>query len=78
MEAAKNVTGKDNKTEAIKEFRSMLDSPDNYFNKDSFPANESGDQAHERCSSIEGAKRYCPTRWKALQAWFMEARMVKA
>ena len=77
MEVAKNFTGKDNETEAVKEFRSKLDSPDNYFNKDEFPANESDDQAHVRCGTIEGAKKYCPMRWKALQSWFKEARMVR-
>ena len=78
MEAAKKVTGKSNETEAIKEFRQLLDSPDNYFNKVPFPANESDAQAHARCSTIEGAKKYCPMRWKAIQGWFNEARMVKA
>ena len=75
-EIAKKVTGKNNESEAIKEFRSKLDSPDNFFNKDPFPDNESDAQAHVRCSTIEGAKKYCPMRWKALQEWFKEARMV--
>ena len=78
MEAAKKVTGKSNETEAIREFRQLLDSPDNYFNKVPFPSNESDAQAHARCSTIEGAKNYCPMRWKAIQGWFNEARMVKA
>ena len=78
MEAAKKVTGKSNETEAIREFRQLLDSPDNYFNKVPFPPNESDAQAHARCSTIEGAKKYCPMRWKAIQGWFNEARMVKA
>ena len=77
MKAAKSTTGIDNETEAVIEFRKKLDSPDNYFNKEPFPANESDDQAHKRCSSIEGAKKYCPMRWKALQGWFKEARMVR-
>ena len=76
VKAAKSVTGINNETEAIKEFRKKLDSPDNYFNKELFPANESDAQAHARCSTIEGAKKYCPIRWKALQDWFKEARMV--
>ena len=78
MKAAKEVTGKSNETEAIREFRQLLDSPDNYFNKVPFPSNESDAQAHARCSTIEGAKKYCPMRWKAIQGWFNEARMVKA
>jgi len=75
VDAAKSVTGKDNETEAIREFRKKLDSPDNYFNDADFPANESDDQAHVRCSTIDGAKKYCPMRWKALQSWFKDARM---
>ena len=78
MKAAKSVTGKENETEAIREFRSKLDSPDYYFNKDPFPDNESDAQAHARCSTIEGAKKYCPMRWKALQEWFKESRTVKS
>ena len=74
---AKNVTGKDNETEAVREFRKKLDSPDNYFNNEAFPANESDALAHARCSTIDGAKKYCPMRWKALQSWFKEARMVR-
>ena len=77
MEAAKKDTGKENETEAIKQFRNKLDSPDNYFNVDPFPDNESDSQAHVRCSSIDGAKKYCPKRWEALQSWFKEARMVR-
>ena len=76
VKAAKSVTGINNETEAIKEFRKKLDSPDNYFNKELFPANESDAHAHARCSTIEEAKKYCPIRWKALQDWFKEARMV--
>ncbi|KAL9986429.1 hypothetical protein ACROYT_G000576 [Oculina patagonica] len=76
VEAAKGDTGEDNKTEAIKQFRNKLDAPDNFFNVDPFPDNESDSKAHARCSSIDGAKKHCPMRWKALQSWFKEARMV--
>ena len=77
MEAAKSFTGIDNETEAITEFRAKLDSPDNYYNQDEFPANESDNQAYKRCSTIEGAKKYCPMRWKAMQRWFVDARAVR-
>lgn len=77
MEAAKSATGKNNETEAIEEFKRQLNASSNYFNDADFPANESDDQAHQRCSSIEGAKKYCPMRWKTLQSWFKEARMVR-
>ena len=76
MEAAKGDTGETNETEAIKQFRQKLDSSDNYFNDEAFPANESDSNAHTLCSSIDAAKKHCPTRWKAIQSWFKEARMV--
>ena len=76
VEAAKMDTGEANETEAITQFRNKLDSSDNYFNDQAFPENESDSNAHELCSSIEAAKKYCPTRWKAIQSWFKEARMV--
>lgn len=65
-----------NETEAIAAFIKELNSSSNYFNDVNFPDNESDDQAHTRCSSIEGAKKFCPTRWTALQNWFKESRMV--
>ena len=77
MEAAKNATGKSNEAEAIREFRDELNSSDNYFNVNKFPGNESDTQAKEKCSTIDNAKKYCPERWKALQKWFKEARMVR-
>lgn len=76
MEAAKTDTGQANETEAIKRFRNKLDSSDNYFNDQPFPDNESDRNAYTLCSSIDGAKKYCPMRWKAIQNWFNEARMV--
>ena len=76
VEAAKSDTGEANETEAIKQFRNKLDSSDNYFNDEAFPENESDSKAHALCSSIDGAKKHCPMRWKALQSWFKEARMV--
>lgn len=76
MQAAKGDTGEDNETEAIKQFRNKLDSSDNYFNDDAFPDNESDSNAHVLCSNIDGAKKYCSMRWRALQSWFKEARMV--
>ena len=38
--------------------------------------NESDKNAHVVCGDVEGAKKYCPTRWRALQSWFDEAHMV--
>lgn len=78
VEVAKQVTGDQNETEAVKKFKKILSSPDNFYNKEDFPANESDDQAHRRCRSVEGAKKYCPVRWKALQSWFRDTRMVRS
>lgn len=75
VEVAKQVTGDQNETEAVKKFKKILSSPDNFYNKEDFPANESDDQAHRRCRSVEGAKKYCPVRWKALQSWFRDTRI---
>ena len=78
VEVAKQVTGDQNETEAVKKFKKILSSPDNFYNKEDFPANESDDQAHRRCRSVEGAKKYCPVRWKALQSWFRDTRIVRS
>ena len=47
-----------------------------YFADKPIPANESNADAFILCSSVEGAKKYCPNRWKAMQNWFAEARKV--
>jgi len=47
-----------------------------YFADKPIPANESDANASALCSSVEGAKKYCPNRWKAMQNWFAEARKV--
>ena len=45
-----------------------------YFNSEPIPKNESDKKAHRKCSDIEGAKKYCPKRWAALELWMAEAR----
>ena len=57
-------------------FRERLNSSEFYFNSEQFPKNESDKEAYRKCSDIEGAKKYCPKRWAALQLWFAEARKV--
>lgn len=76
LEVARNVTGLDNNTEAVKKFREMLTDRSNYFNEEPFPKNESDEEAHKRCSNIEDAKKYCPKRWEAAEKWWAAARMV--
>ena len=76
MEAAKSFTGNNNESIAIAIFKKELNASSNFFNNESFPANESNEMAHRLCSSVKEAKKYCPKRWAAIQEWFKEARMV--
>lgn len=76
VKAAKSFTGNNNESEAIALFKEELNASSNFFNSESFPANESDEMAHHLCSNAKAAKKYCPKRWAALQEWFKEARMV--
>ena len=71
---AKSVTGETDNQTAIMKFREKLNSSESYFNPEPIPKNESDKEAHRKCSDIEGAKKYCPKRWAALQLWFAESR----
>lgn len=75
---AKNLTGiSNNETMAIAEFKTTLTNLSmSFFNKEPIPRNESEGDAFKLCKTIEGAKKYCPNRWKAMEAWFSFARMV--
>jgi hypothetical protein len=66
----------DNNDTAVIEFRKLLNSNKSYFNEDPIPRNEINEEAYRRCSDLEGAKKYCPTRWEAMQKWFKKAREV--
>ena len=74
MEIAKEVTGENDSNTAITKFRAILNSSASYFNAEPIPKNESDEEAHRKCSDIEGAKKYCPKRWAAIQLWFAESR----
>ncbi|XP_068693503.1 uncharacterized protein [Montipora foliosa] len=76
LEVARKVTGESNDTIAVIKFRERLNSSESYFNSAPIPKNESDKEAHRKCSDIEGAKKYCPTRWAAMQLWFAESRKV--
>jgi len=73
---AKEVTGESDNDTAVTKFREKLNSSDSYFNAAPIPKNESDKEAHRKCSDIDGAKKYCPTRWAAIQLWFSESRKV--
>ena len=74
MQLAKEVTGENDNQTAITKFRAILNSSASYFNAEPIPKNESDEEAHKKCSDIEGAKKYCPKRWAAIQLWFAESR----
>ena len=65
----------DNDT-AIEKFIQRMNQSDMYFVQEEIPKNESGEKAHVRCGDVEGAKKYCPTRWRAIQKWFALSEMV--
>ena len=71
------VTGEKDNDTAKQEFIKRMNDSDMYFISEEIPRNESDEKAHEVCGDIDGAKKYCPTRWKAIQNWFDEAHMVR-
>lgn len=54
----------------------LLNDSNMFFNKKSFPQNESDKNAFKLCSSAEKAEKFCPKRWQAIQEWFKETREV--
>lgn len=76
LEIARDVTKQVDKDKAKAQFIKRLNESDMYFTEKPIPANESDENAHKLCSSAEGAMKYCPVRWEAMQNWFSEARRV--
>ena len=76
LEVARQVTGEATNATVVQKFRKKLNSSESYFNAEPIPKNESDQEAHKKCSDIEGAKKYCPKRWAAMQLWFSESRKV--
>ena len=68
------MTGENDNQTAITKFRAILNSSASYFNAEPIPKNESDKVAYRRCNNVEGAKKYCPKRWAAIQLWFAESR----
>lgn len=75
LEVARLVTRERNNDSAKEQFIKRMNHSDMYFIEEEIPKNESDKNAHVVCGDVEGAKKYCPTRWRALQNWFDEARM---
>lgn len=76
VDVAKEITGEEDNQTAVKKLREILNSSEIYFNSEPIPKNESDKEAHRKCSDTEGAKKYCPKRWAAIQLWFAQARTV--
>ena len=76
VDVAKRVTRKEDNDTAVAEFKKKLNSSESYFNPEPIPKNESDKEAHKKCGDIEGAKKYCPKRWAALELWMAESRKV--
>ena len=75
---ARNVTQEDDTLKAKDEFIKILNRSEMFYNKRDIPKNESSPAAHKLCSSVPGAKIFCPVRWNAMQNWFAHAREVSS
>eukprot|EP00112_Aurelia_sp_Birch-Aquarium-sp1_P011295 Seg2375.5 transcript_id=Seg2375.5/GoldUCD/mRNA.D3Y31 product="hypothetical protein" protein_id=Seg2375.5/GoldUCD/D3Y31 len=73
---AKEIANVSDTKSAIKKFKEIATSPQEYFNDGPFPKNETGAEAQRKCSSERTARLNCPERWKALQKWFKFSRDV--
>ena len=77
IEITKELTGK-NETTAVAEFKIDLDDPKHFFNSTVIPENENDEEGGRRCKDMESAKMNCPVRYKAMQDWFAEVRVILA
>ena len=79
LEVAREITQASSNKTAEKKFRQdyLRNREKSYYNTEPFPANESDKNAHVMCSTAEGAERYCPKRWEAMQRWFKMSRQVR-
>jgi len=75
-ELAKRYTEVEDENTAVFRFKEVLRSRDMFFNDAAFPANESGEEAFMKCADEQGARVFCPTRWRALQKWINSTKHV--
>jgi hypothetical protein len=54
IQIAKNITGIQNDSIAVQEFKNYINRPEMFLNQESFPANESDERAHFICSNVRG------------------------
>ena len=76
LAVARNVTKKENNSDAVQIFKTITNSSKQYYNDGEIPKNESDKSAHSKCSTLEGAEQNCPQRMKAIKKWFAETRQV--
>lgn len=76
LEIARFVTQESDNDTAKEKFIKEMNHSNMYFIEEDIPKNESDENAHVVCGDVEGAKKYCPTRWRAIQNWFAEDHMV--
>ena len=50
----RNLTGEDDQEKMIEKFLDKMNGPTQFCNENSFPSNESDDDAYDRCDSDEG------------------------
>lgn len=62
LEIARSVTNQTKDASAKDLFIKRLNESDMYFADKPIPANESDENPHVLCSSVEGAMIYCPNR----------------
>ena len=72
------MTQEDDTQKAKDQFIKILNRSEMFYNKQDIPKNESSPAAHKLCSSIHGAKTFCPVRWNAMQSWYAHAREVSS
>ena len=77
LNLTRHVTQENDHQSAKEKFIGILNRSEMFYNKEEIPENESNETAHKLCSTISGAKRYCPVRWNAMQNWFAHAREVR-
>lgn len=77
LEIARTESNQTNNETAKNWFIKRIEESDMYYAY-SIPKNESDEDAHNKCSSMEGAKKYCPVRWAAMQQWFTDANEVSS
>lgn len=76
LEIARSVTGQSDNATAKQQFIIRLNQSDMFFVDEPIPQNESDKNAHNLCSNLKDAEKYCPKRWAAMQRWFSEAQKV--